>query len=185
MRILLTGSSGWLARFLAPELQRCGHDVVGLDVAPGPHTRVIAFGFAKSSDVECIFSDHRIEAVVHAGALHKPDIVRFPSQAFIDVNVTGTLNLLEAAIAANHDRFHLYFDHLFNGHPGDPRRGGSNRSRAGRGLRSACPTQRLRGDQARAEHLLPHAFSHSWLNCIICGPALLPRERRHSNWALR
>jgi len=37
--------------------------------------------------------------------LHKPDIVRYPAQAFIDVNVTGTRNLLEAAVAAGHDRF--------------------------------------------------------------------------------
>jgi nucleoside-diphosphate-sugar epimerase len=43
--------------------------------------------------------------VIHGGALHKPDIVRYPAQAFIDVNVTGTLNLLEEAAAAGHDRF--------------------------------------------------------------------------------
>jgi nucleoside-diphosphate-sugar epimerase len=52
-----------------------------------------------------IFSKFGVEAVIHSGALHKPDIVRFPAQAFIDVNVTGTLNLLEAATAAGHDRF--------------------------------------------------------------------------------
>ena len=48
---------------------------------------------------------HGIEAVIHAGALHKPDIVRYPRQAFIDVNVTGTLNLLEEAVAAGDERF--------------------------------------------------------------------------------
>ncbi len=36
MRILLTGSSGWLGRFLAPDLGREGHEVIGLDVAPAP-----------------------------------------------------------------------------------------------------------------------------------------------------
>ena len=55
--------------------------------------------------VQRIFKDHAIEAVIHAGALHKPDIARHPPQAFIDTNVTGTLNLLEAAVAAGHDRF--------------------------------------------------------------------------------
>lgn len=104
MRVLLTGSSGWLGRFLAPELKRCGHDIVGLDVTPGPNTTVVA-SVANRSDVERAFSDHRIEAVIHAGGLHKPDIARFPAQSFIDVNVTGTLNLLEAAIAAKLDRF--------------------------------------------------------------------------------
>ncbi len=43
--------------------------------------------------------------MIHAGALHKPDIVRYPEAAFDAVNVAGTRNLLEAAAAAGHDRF--------------------------------------------------------------------------------
>ncbi|WP_241216140.1 NAD-dependent epimerase/dehydratase family protein, partial [Sphingomonas koreensis] len=35
MHILLTGSSGWLGRYLAPMLRGAGHEVTGLDVAPG------------------------------------------------------------------------------------------------------------------------------------------------------
>jgi UDP-glucose 4-epimerase len=46
-----------------------------------------------------------MEAVIHSGALHKPDIVRYPAQAFIEANVSGTLNLLEAAAAAGANRF--------------------------------------------------------------------------------
>jgi nucleoside-diphosphate-sugar epimerase len=42
---------------------------------------------------------------VHAGALHKPDIARYPPQAFVDVSVTGALNLLQAVAAASVDRF--------------------------------------------------------------------------------
>jgi UDP-glucose 4-epimerase len=104
MRILLTGSSGWLGRFLAPKLLAAGHAVVGLDVAPGANTDVVG-SVANRTLIDRVFADHNIEAVIHAGALHKPDIERFPSQAFVDVNVTGTLNLLQASIAARHDRF--------------------------------------------------------------------------------
>lgn len=104
MRILLTGSSGWLGRFLAPMLRDRGDTVVGLDVAPGEDTQVIG-SVADRALVDRVFADQGIEAVVHAGALHKPDIARYPAQAFVDVNVTGTLNLLEAARAAGHDRF--------------------------------------------------------------------------------
>jgi nucleoside-diphosphate-sugar epimerase len=32
-------------------------------------------------------------------------MLRYPAQAFVDTNFTGTLNLLEAAVAASHDRF--------------------------------------------------------------------------------
>src|SRR5262245_54730931 len=104
MRVLLTGSSGWLGRFLAPRLWRTGHVVIGLDVVAGEATDVIG-SVAERSVVDRVFANHGIEAVIHAGALHKPDIARFPPQAFVDVNVSGTLNLLQAAVAAGHDRF--------------------------------------------------------------------------------
>lgn len=104
MRILLTGSSGWLGRFLAPMLRAAGHGVIGLDVAPGVDTQVLG-SVADRGLVDRVFGEHGIEAVIHGGALHKPDIVRYPAQAFIDVNVSGTLNLLEAARTAGHDRF--------------------------------------------------------------------------------
>ena len=104
MRVLLTGSSGWLGRFLAPRLREEGHKVVGFDVAAGADTDILG-SVADRALVERVFDERGIEAVIHAGALHKPDIARYPKQAFIDVNVTGTLNLLEAAVAAGNDRF--------------------------------------------------------------------------------
>src|SRR3954470_21054790 len=104
MRVLLTGSSGWLGRFLAPMLRAKGHHVIGLDVAPGVDTEVIG-SVADRGLIDRVFGERGIEAVIHGGALHKPDIVRYPAQAFVDVNVSGTLNLLEAAKAAGHDRF--------------------------------------------------------------------------------
>ena len=60
---------------------------------------------ADKGVVERVFCKHAIDAVVHAGALHKPDIARTSTQHFVDGNVTGTLNLLEAAVAAGNDRF--------------------------------------------------------------------------------
>ena len=104
MKILLTGSSGWLGRFLAPRLREEGHEVTGFDVASGADTDVVG-SVADKAVVERVFAECGIEAVIHAGALHKPDIARYPKQAFIDVNVTGTLNLLEAAVVAGNDRF--------------------------------------------------------------------------------
>lgn len=104
MRILLTGSSGWLGRTLAPRLRAAGHAVTGLDVAPGRETAVVG-SVCDRALVARTLARAGIDAIVHAGGLHKPDIARVPPQAFVDVNVTGTLTLLEAAAAAGHDRF--------------------------------------------------------------------------------
>lgn len=98
MKVLLTGSSGWLGRALAPLLRAEGYQPIGLDAAPGEHTDVVA-SVADKDAVARLFDEHAFGGVVHAAALHKPDIARFPQQAFVDVNVTGTLNLLEAAAA--------------------------------------------------------------------------------------
>jgi len=104
MRVLLTGSSGWLGRFLAPRLRAKGHKVSGIDVAAGVDTDVIG-SVADRALVDRVFAERGIEAVIHAGALHKPDILRYPAEAFTTVNVEGTRNLLEAAAAAGNDRF--------------------------------------------------------------------------------
>jgi UDP-glucose 4-epimerase len=41
-----------------------------------------------------------VTAVIHTATLHKPHVATHSKQAFVDTNVTGTLNLLEAAVAA-------------------------------------------------------------------------------------
>jgi NAD(P)-dependent dehydrogenase (short-subunit alcohol dehydrogenase family) len=79
VQVLLTGSSGWLGRFLAPRLRAAGHRAIGLDVAPGADTQVIG-SVADKAVVERLFREHAIDAVIHAGALHKPDIIRVPAQ---------------------------------------------------------------------------------------------------------
>ena len=41
-----------------------------------------------------------VEVVLHAATLHKPHVATHSRQDFVDTNVTGTLNLLEEAVAA-------------------------------------------------------------------------------------
>ncbi|MDQ0465500.1 UDP-glucose 4-epimerase [Caulobacter ginsengisoli] len=97
MRVLLTGSSGWLGQTLGPRLRAAGHEVVGLDPNPGPETQVVG-SVADRALVRQAIGDHRIQAIIHAGALHKPDIERHGRADFIAVNVDGTLNVLEEAV---------------------------------------------------------------------------------------
>jgi nucleoside-diphosphate-sugar epimerase len=104
MRVLLTGSAGWLGRHLAPLLGAEGHEVVGLDRAASPHTQVIG-SVTDRGLLERLLTPGAFHAVIHAAALHKPDIARHAAGAFVDVNVTGTLNLLEAASSTGVGRF--------------------------------------------------------------------------------
>ena len=104
MRILLTGSSGWLGQTLVPRLKALGHEVVGLDPIASPHTLFVG-SIADRALVQRAVAEHSIEAIIHSGALHKPDIERHQPEAFIEVNVQGTLNLLEEAVAQGVGRF--------------------------------------------------------------------------------
>ena len=102
MRILVTGSSGHLGDALVRVLGAEGHDVVGLDVLPAASTSVVGSIADRACVRRCVDG---VEAVVNAATLHKPHVGSHPRQAFVDTNVTGTLVLLEEAVAAGVGRF--------------------------------------------------------------------------------
>ncbi|MER8572563.1 NAD(P)-dependent oxidoreductase [Mesorhizobium sp. M1338] len=104
MRILLTGSSGWLGSALTPRLRALGHDVTGLDPVPSAETRMIG-SIADRDLVMRTVRDNQIDAIIHSGALHKPNIESRANSDFVATNVQGTLNLLDAAVAAGVQRF--------------------------------------------------------------------------------
>jgi UDP-glucose 4-epimerase len=106
VNILVTGSSGWLGQTLVPRLLRDGHTVVGLDPEAGQTTAIVG-SVVDRALVRHIIRDHGIEAIVHAAARHKPHIETHDNSEFVAVNVQGTLNLLEEAVAegARVDRF--------------------------------------------------------------------------------
>jgi len=97
MRILVTGSAGHLGEALMRTLRESEHDAVGVDVLASPYTD------RRGSIVDRDFvrgAMHGVDAVLHAATLHKPHVATHRRQDFIDVNLTGTLNLLEAAAEA-------------------------------------------------------------------------------------
>jgi UDP-glucose 4-epimerase len=104
MKILVTGSSGWLGQTLVPRLRGLGHIVVGLDPERGATTDVMG-SVVDRALVRSTIRDNRIDAIVHAAARHKPHIATHDNSEFVAVNVQGTLNLLEEAVDADVGRF--------------------------------------------------------------------------------
>ncbi|QQN64463.1 NAD(P)-dependent oxidoreductase [Bradyrhizobium diazoefficiens] len=97
MTILVTGSAGHLGEAILRTLRRLGSPARGIDLKPSPFTD------AEGSIVDPGFVRGQMDgvtAVIHTATLHKPHVATHSKRDFVDTNVTGTLNLLEAADAA-------------------------------------------------------------------------------------
>src|SRR6185295_10032809 len=97
MAVLVTGSAGHLGEALMRLLSQRGETVRGLDIRPSLFTSDVG-SIVDSDFVRRCMSG--VSCVLHAATLHKPHVGTHDRQDFIDTNITGTLNLLEEAIAA-------------------------------------------------------------------------------------
>lgn len=96
MKALVTGSAGHLGEALVRVLRGAGHDAIGLDILPSPFTTHVGSIVDRSFVARCM---RGVEWIFHPATLHKPHVATHRRQDFVDVNVTGTLNLLEEAAA--------------------------------------------------------------------------------------
>jgi nucleoside-diphosphate-sugar epimerase len=77
-------------------------EVAGLDLLDSPFTTSVG----SASDRDLVRASLRgVDTVLHAATLHKPHVGTHARQAFVDANITGTLVLLEEAVAAGVRRF--------------------------------------------------------------------------------
>jgi len=97
VRVVVTGSAGHLGEALIRVLRDAGHDVTGVDLKPSPYTTVIGSVADRAIVRSCVAG---AAAVLHTATLHKPHVGSHSKQEFVETNVTGTLTLLEEAVAA-------------------------------------------------------------------------------------
>ena len=97
MKILVTGSAGHLGEALMRTLHTGQHEAIGIDVQPSRFTHAVGSIADRTFVARCMSG---VGAVLHTATLHKPHVVTHSQQAFVDTNITGTLNLLEEAAAA-------------------------------------------------------------------------------------
>jgi dTDP-glucose 4,6-dehydratase len=112
MRLLITGGAGFIGSAVVRLAVARGHSVVNLDaltyaaclenLASVAGSPLYAFEHADIRDraaLERIFATHRPEAVMHLAAESHVDRSIDGPADFIETNITGTFNLLEAARA--------------------------------------------------------------------------------------
>jgi len=97
MTYLVTGSAGHLGEAIVRTLRAAGERVTGVDRIASSFTDAVGSIVDRDFVRGCMAGTNR---VIHTAALHKPHVATHSRQDFIDVNITGTLNLLEEAVAA-------------------------------------------------------------------------------------
>lgn len=96
MKVLVTGSSGQLGSVTVKHLRAQGHDVRGVDTLPSGTTD----GLIDIRDYQAVDeATAGFEAIIHTAAVHgKHYELNYPREDFIQTNIVGTLNLLNAAV---------------------------------------------------------------------------------------
>ena len=96
MKIIVTGSKGFIGAHLIAELRRLGHEVLGLD-------RTVC-DLCNYPELKPIVGKFAPEAVFHLAAL-LPVGAEHEAQKYFANNVNGTLNLLESLRDGNNCKF--------------------------------------------------------------------------------
>ena len=141
MKILVTGGTGFIGSAVVRLAIDQGHAVVNLDaltyaacldnVASVADSPLYAFEQADIRDraaLDRIFADHQPDTVMHLAAESHVDRSIDGPADFIETNITGTFNMLEAARAhwearGKPDTFrfhHISTDEVFGSLPADP-----------------------------------------------------------------
>jgi nucleoside-diphosphate-sugar epimerase len=109
MRVLVTGGTGFTGKALVKRLLDAGHDVVALDYKEGLKTQdlrdwgaTVVIGSVTDRDAvaRCM---EGVDVVQHLAAAFRE--LNVPDTYYYDVNVEGTRNVLEAALAQGVKKF--------------------------------------------------------------------------------
>ena len=140
MKILVTGGAGFIGSALIRAAIAKGHSIINLDaltyaasleslasIADSPDYVFEHVDIRNSNDLTQVFDRHKPEAVMHLAAESHVDRSIDGPADFIETNVTGTFNLLEAARtywgnagSPDHFRFHhVSTDEVFGSLPID------------------------------------------------------------------
>lgn len=96
MKIMITGSSGFVGSNLVPALQKYGHEIIGVNLSHGDlrANKSYLVDLTNVSEVQKLFSQEKPDCIIHLAAKATPKDDKFPTK-IIDTNIKATHNLLE------------------------------------------------------------------------------------------
>ena len=94
-KALITGSEGFVGKYLRAELTANGYDVTGLDLVPGEKT--VAVNLLEPEAVETLLRELQPEVIFHlAGQANVGLSWKIPAKT-MEINIVAAVNLMEAA----------------------------------------------------------------------------------------
>jgi nucleoside-diphosphate-sugar epimerase len=101
-KVLVTGDCGFLGSAVASRLVAAGHGLVGLDPLPArtedwPH---VVDDLSNKGRLLRLLRDEKVSHVIHAGGVSGPMVLPDEPAKVIEINVGGSLNLLQACLDA-------------------------------------------------------------------------------------
>lgn len=141
MKLLVTGGAGFIGSAVVRQAVREGHNVVNLDaltyaacldnvasVSNSPNYRFVKADIRDRAALDAVFGEHKPDAVMHLAAESHVDRSIDGPGDFIETNITGTYNMLEAARAywvtqgkpADFRFHHISTDEVYGSLPNDP-----------------------------------------------------------------
>ena len=97
MTVLVTGSSGFVGRAIMARLPAAGRPAIGLDPVASASTKIID-DLSDRARLRELIAREKITRIIHAGGVSGPMVLADDPAAVIAINVTGSMNLLYAAM---------------------------------------------------------------------------------------
>lgn len=114
MTVLVTGSKGQLGYDVVNELEKRGHNAVGVDIED--------LDITDSAAVEALFEKVKPEAVIHCAAWTAVDLAEDNAEKCMAVNAGGTKNIALACKKSDCKMIYTSTDYVFDGMGTEPRK---------------------------------------------------------------